>query len=319
MELTAAEGRVLGCLIERAALVPEAYPVSLNALRLACNQGSGRNPVVAYDDRTVEDTLLALKSKGLARFVDPLRGDRALRYSHRADHRWRMSPAELAVLSVLLVGGPLTLSEVGARARQLHPFESSDDVLAVLDALAARTPSPFATRLDGRITGPDARWAEVLTGEPEANGAAEGSGAGAGGPGRAGDRQGRGTGPTGSAVVVPERVVSAPSYAELAARVAELERRLAAAIERPPPRGGSEWRPGRTVPLGEASDDRYGGGRPWGSARDSVPRERALPSAPPGGPGGPTGPITDLADLVERLADIERRLARIEAELGALR
>ena len=317
MELTAAEGRVLGCLIERAALVPEAYPVSLNALRLACNQGSGRYPVVAFDDRTVEDTLMALKSKGLARFVDPLRGDRAIRYSHRADHRWRMSAAELAVLSVLLVGGPLTLAEVEARARQLHPFESPDDVLAVLDALAARTPSPFAARLDGRSTGPDARWAEVLTGDPEDNGVSDGGG----GPGGAGERHGRGrpASGAGSAIVVPERVVSAPSYAELAARVAELERRLAATIERPPPRGGSEWRPGRTVPLGEASDDRYGGGRRWG---EGVPRERALPSAPPapaGGPGGPGGPVTDLADLVERLADIERRLARIEAELGALR
>ena len=309
MELTAAEGRVLGCLIERAALVPEAYPVSLNALRLACNQGSGRNPVVAYDDRTVEDTLMALKSKGLARFVDPLRGDRAIRYSHRADHRWRMSAAELAVLSVLLVGGPLTLAEVEARARQLHPFESSDEVLAVLDALAARTPSPFATRLDGRITGPDARWAEVLTGEPEVNGVVPGGGATV--AGGASDRHGPPTGGTGSAVVVPERVVSAPSYAELAARLAELERRLAAAIERPPPRGGGEWRPGRTVPLAEAGDDRYGGGRRWG---DSVPRERALPSGPP-----PGGSVTDVADLVERLADIERRLARIEAELGALR
>jgi uncharacterized protein len=308
MELTAAEGRVLGCLIERAALVPEAYPVSLNALRLACNQGSGRNPVVAYDDRTVEDTLMALKSKGLARFVDPLRGDRAIRYSHRADHRWRMSAAELAVLSVLLVGGPLTLAEVDARARQLHPFEAADEVLAVLDALAARTPSPFATRLDGRITGPDARWAEVLTGDPEANGMAAGAGP------AAGERHGRPTEGTGSAVVVPERVMSAPSYAELAARVAELERRLAATIERPPPRAGSDWRPGRTVPLGEAGDERYGGGRRWG---ESVPRERALPSAPGG--GGPVGPITDVADLIERLADIERRLARIEAELGALR
>jgi uncharacterized protein YceH (UPF0502 family) len=313
MELTAAEGRVLGCLIERAALVPEAYPVSLNALRLACNQGSGRNPVVAYDDRTVEDTLMALKSKGLARFVDPLRGDRAIRYSHRADHRWRMSPAELAVLSVLLVGGPLTLAEVGARARQLHPFESSDDVLAVLDALAARTPSPFATRLDGRVTGPDARWAEVRTGEPEANRGVDGAGLGAGGPGSAGERHGSPAGGTGSAVVVPERVVSAPSYAELAARVAELERRLAATLERPPSRGGSEWRPARTVPLAEAGDERYGGGRPWG---DSVPRERALPSAPP---AGPVGSLNDVGDLVERLADIERRLARIEAELGALR
>src|SRR5690606_22513238 len=112
MELTAAEGRVLGCLIERAALAPEAYPVSLNTLRLACNQTTNRNPIVAYDDRTVEDTLLALKSKGLARFVDTLRGDRAIRYSHRADHRWRLGPADLAVLSVLLVGGPLPLSEI---------------------------------------------------------------------------------------------------------------------------------------------------------------------------------------------------------------
>jgi uncharacterized protein YceH (UPF0502 family) len=309
MELTAAEGRVLGCLIERAALVPEAYPVSLNALRLACNQGAGRNPVVAYDDRTVEDTLMALKSKGLARFVGPLQGDRAIRYSHRADHRWRMSAAELAVLSVLLVGGPLPLSEVEARARQLYPFETADEVLAVLDALAARTPSPFATRLDGRISGPDARWAEVLTGEPDTNGVSSGAG-GVGSSAERGERDDRPTGGAGSAVVVPERVVSAPSYAELAARVAELERRLAAAIERPPQRGGGEWRPGRTVPLGEAGDERYGGGRRWG---ESVPRERALPSAPP------SGPITDLADLIERLADIERRLARIEAELGALR
>jgi len=69
MDLTEAEGRVLGCLIEREAVAPEAYPVTLNDLRLACNQTSGRDPVVAYDDRTVEDTLLALKSKGLARFV----------------------------------------------------------------------------------------------------------------------------------------------------------------------------------------------------------------------------------------------------------
>jgi uncharacterized protein len=316
MELTAAEGRVLGCLIERAALAPDAYPVSLNALRLACNQGAGRNPVVAYDDRTVEDTLLALKSKGLARFVDPLRGDRAIRYSHRADHRWRMSPAELAVLAVLLVGGPLRLAEIAARARHLHPFESTDEVLAVLDALAARPPSPFAKRLGGRGTGPDALWAEVLTGEPDVRGAGAAGDAdeGAGGPSadQRWDRdQQQGSG---SAVVVPERVVSAPSYAELAARVSELERRLASAIERPPSRAANDWRPGRSVPLGEAPDERYGGGRPWGEGVAGVPRERALPSPP-----GQLASIGDLGDLVERLADIERRLARIEAELGALR
>jgi uncharacterized protein len=309
MELTAAEGRVLGCLIERAALAPEAYPVSLNALRLACNQGAGRNPVVAYDDRTVEDTLLALKSKGLARFVDPLRGDRAIRYSHRADHRWRMSPAELAVLAVLLVGGPLPLAEIAGRARHLHPFETTDEVLAVLDALAARPPSPFAKRLGGRGTGPDALWAEVLTGEPDVRGAGD---ADEHVDRPSGDQRWRRDPQQGSggAVVVPERVVSAPSYAELAARVSELERRLASALERPPSRAANDWRPGRSVPLGEAPDERYGG-RPWG---EGVPRERALPPPP-----GQLAAIGDLGDLVERLADIERRLARIEAELGALR
>ncbi|HEY8525647.1 MAG TPA: DUF480 domain-containing protein [Acidimicrobiales bacterium] len=305
MELTAAEGRVLGCLIERAALAPEAYPVSLNTLRLACNQTTNRNPIVAYDDRTVEDTLLALKSKGLARFVDTLRGDRAIRYSHRADHRWRLGPADLAVLSVLLVGGPLPLSEIEARARRLYPFTDTDEVLAVLDGLAARTPSPFAARLDPR-PGPEARWVEVLTGDPpasvvdgRADEAADGAGTG-GGRGRGEARD------AGSAVVVPPRLVPAPSYAELAARVAELERRLAAATERPGARGGAEW-PGRTVPLGDAPDDRYGGPR-WGEA---VPQERALPAS--------GVPLVSLADLVDRLTDIERRLARIEAELGALR
>ncbi len=69
MDLTAAEGRVLGCLMEQAALAPDDYPVTLNDLRLACNQAEARQPIVAYGDRQVEDTLLALKSKGLARFV----------------------------------------------------------------------------------------------------------------------------------------------------------------------------------------------------------------------------------------------------------
>ena len=93
MELSAAEGRVLGCLVEMEALAPQAVPVTLNALRLACNQSNGRAPVVAYDDRTVEDTLLSLKSRGLARFVPPGSEVRTTRYRHRADDRWRMGSA----------------------------------------------------------------------------------------------------------------------------------------------------------------------------------------------------------------------------------
>src|SRR5262249_13226084 len=122
MELTAAEGRILGCLIEQEATEPDGAPVTLNDLRLACNQTTGRSPVVAYDDRTVEDTLLSLKSKGLARFVGPTRDVRATRYRHRADERWRMGPGDLAVLAVLLLRGEQAVGEIRDQAERLHPL-----------------------------------------------------------------------------------------------------------------------------------------------------------------------------------------------------
>ncbi|HKY67936.1 MAG TPA: DUF480 domain-containing protein, partial [Acidimicrobiales bacterium] len=150
MELTAAEGRVLGCLIEQEALAPTSVPLTLNSLRLACNQTSVRDPVVAYDDRTVEDTLLALKSRGLARFVPPSPDAPTTRYRQRADDRWRMGEAELAVLAVLLVRRVLTLAEVRAHAQRLLPHITAGEVEAVLDTLAARTPKPFAARVAAR-------------------------------------------------------------------------------------------------------------------------------------------------------------------------
>ena len=118
MELTAAEGRVLGCLVEQEAADPDAVPLTLNALRLACNRTTGRDPVVAFDDRTVEDTLLALKSRGLARFVAPTAEVRTTRYRHRADERWRMGPADLAVVAVLLLRGEQAVGEVRTQAQR---------------------------------------------------------------------------------------------------------------------------------------------------------------------------------------------------------
>jgi uncharacterized protein len=295
MDLTAAEGRVLGCLIEQAALAPDDYPLTLNDLRLACNQAEARQPIVAYGDRQVEDTLVSLKSKGLARFVPSERGDRAIRYSHRAGGRWRLNPAELAVLSVLLLGGPQTLGAIQARASRLHRFAGAGEVEAALDALAARTPSPFAARLAGPVAGPRARWSQALVDEgfEEAVVVAEdlddgGDGAGAGG-GRDGGADGHRS--------------LAPTYGELAARVAELERRLAAASERQS-NEVDDWV--RTHPYSRAARD--GGRAEWDEAF-AVADDRALPA-------GPEGPE---AGVLDRLADIERRLARIEAELGALR
>jgi uncharacterized protein YceH (UPF0502 family) len=286
MELTAAEGRVLGCLIEQEAADPGVVPVTLNALRLACNRTSGRDPVVAYDDRTVEDTLLALKSRGLARFVAPTAEVRTTRYRQRADERWRMGAADLAVLAVLLLRGEQSVGEVRSQAQRLHPFGSPAEVDAVLDALAARTPQPFAARVPPRPGDRETRWVEVLTGPVGSRPARVGNGvehAPAVGPGSfAGD------------LTAP-----APTYAELVARVAELERRLAAA---------GEWATPPGPPPAPPVEVRA---RPV--ARLAYPDERRPP------PSSRPVTIAELADLADRLGDIESRLTRIEAELGALR
>jgi uncharacterized protein len=291
MDLTEAEGRVLGCLIEREAVAPEAYPVTLNDLRLACNQTSGRDPVVAYDDRTVEDTLLALKSKGLARTVlARAPGERTTRYRHRADERWRLGRDDLAVLATLLLHGVQAVSEVRERARRLAPFADPADVDAVLDMLAARTPTPFAARLEGDGEGGETRWVEVLTApfprlrtEPAAGGA-------------------------------PLEPVP-PSYADLSTRVAELEKRLAEALERQGPSTG----PGADQPHAS-------GARPAYRSSDWRNDPTLPPPPPPPDVGGnhlaTVSQLTvaeDASALEERIRDIERRLSRIEAELATLR
>ena len=164
MDLSAAEARVLACLIEKEMAVADSYPLTLNALRLACNQSTNRHPVVAYDDRTVETALLSLKSMGLVRFVHPSHGGRTIRYRHSADERWRMSPAELGVLAVLVLRGAQTTNEVRARAeRHLEGDDGPVSADEVLDALAARSPDPFAVRLERRPGEREARWAHALT------------------------------------------------------------------------------------------------------------------------------------------------------------
>ena len=99
--LTEVEVRVLAALIEKEAAVPESYPLTLNALRLACNQTTNRRPVVDYDDRTVVDAVQSLKSRGLVRFVHPSHGGRTTRYRHSAGENWQASGGELLVLSAL--------------------------------------------------------------------------------------------------------------------------------------------------------------------------------------------------------------------------
>lgn len=156
---------MLAALIEKETSVPESYPLTLNALRLACNQTTNRHPVVTYDDRTVENALLSLKSMGLVRFVHPSHGGRTTRYRHSADERWRLTPAELGVLAVLVLRGPQTVNEV--RARAARHLDEGGTVEEILDTLAARSPEPFAARLERGPGERETRYAHLLCGEPE--------------------------------------------------------------------------------------------------------------------------------------------------------
>ncbi len=156
---------MLACLIEKEATVPDSYPLTLNALRLACNQATNRHPIVAYEDRAVEAALLSLKSIGLVRFVFPSHGGRTVRYRQTADERWRLSPAELGALSVLVLRGPQTTAEIRTRAERIAGGASQSEVEEALDALAGRSPEPLAVRLERRPGERDQRWSDLLTGK----------------------------------------------------------------------------------------------------------------------------------------------------------
>jgi len=174
MDLTAAEGRVLGCLVEAQVANPDVHAVTLDELRFSCNQTTGRDPVMMLDDRVVEDTLLALKSRGLARFVVAGRSAGPTSYRHRADERWRLGATELASLSVLLLRGPQTVDQVYRLLDESSLAGSRTEVEAALDTLAGRTPRSLAARVPtvvGRAaeSAGDAVWMEVLTGTPHAD------------------------------------------------------------------------------------------------------------------------------------------------------
>jgi len=146
MELSAAEIRVLGSLVEKQLTTPQQYPLTLNALTLACSQSSNRDPVVAYDEPTVEGAVTSIKTKGLARFVHPSHGRSALRYAHSLDDALGLAPPQLALVAVLMLRGPQTLGELRTRTERMVRFSDLREVQAELDALAERT-EPLTRRL----------------------------------------------------------------------------------------------------------------------------------------------------------------------------
>ncbi|MGE3618910.1 MAG: YceH family protein [Acidimicrobiia bacterium] len=160
------EARVVACLVEKQATVPDSYPMTLNGLRSACNQSSNRDPVVDYDEHTVLAALDGLKVRRLVRFVHAAHGSRTTRYRHVLDEALGLSPGELALLTVLVLRGPQTAGELRSRAERQHDFDSIGAVEAVLHALADRA-DPLV-RLLGREAGRrEPRWVQLLTGEPD--------------------------------------------------------------------------------------------------------------------------------------------------------
>ena len=163
MDADAAELRVLGCLIEKQRTTPDVYPLSLNALRLACNQSTNRDPVVDYDEQTIRAALERLSRKAWVRLASGP-GSRAVKYRHLFDEALGLEPAETALLCVLMLRGPQTPGELKQRTERLHRFDSAADLDRTLEALIGRE---LAAQLPRRPGQKEQRYAHLLGGEPE--------------------------------------------------------------------------------------------------------------------------------------------------------
>lgn len=155
------EQRVLGALLEKQVTVPASYPLTVNSLRTACNQSTSRDPVVDYDDPTVESTARALKGRGLVRVVWDGRGQRTLKFHQLLDEVLELGPDERALITVLLLRGPQSAGELRTRTERLHAFTDRADVEECLSGLAARE-EPLVQELARRAGWQDPRWIHLL-------------------------------------------------------------------------------------------------------------------------------------------------------------
>jgi uncharacterized protein len=161
VDLSTVEVRVLGCLIEKQRTTPDVYPLSLNALRSACNQSTNRDPVVDYDEGTIRTALDELSRRGWARLASGP-GSRAVKFRHLLPEALGLGDDELALLAVLMLRGPQTLGELKQRSERLHRFESLPEVDGTLQALSARE---LVARLPRRPGQKEERYAQLLGGE----------------------------------------------------------------------------------------------------------------------------------------------------------
>ena len=159
MNLSASETRVLGCLLEKQLTTPDIYPLTLNSLRLACNQSTNRDPVVDYDDEVLRDAMHRLERRGYARLASG-RGSRAPKYRHLLAEALPLTGDEHAVLCVLLLRGSQTPGELKQRGERMHVFADLDAVHDTLDRLIARE---LVVRLERRPGQKEERYGHLLS------------------------------------------------------------------------------------------------------------------------------------------------------------
>jgi len=168
MDLDAVEVRVLGCLVEKQRTTPDVYPLSLNALRAACNQSTNRDPVVQYDEATIRDALHRLARRRWARFAS---GARAAKYRHLLDENPGWSTPEQALMAVLMLRGPQTPGELKQRTERMQTFRDAAELQDVLTGLIDKE---FVAQLARRPGQKEERYKHRLSddldddGQPEA-------------------------------------------------------------------------------------------------------------------------------------------------------
>jgi uncharacterized protein YceH (UPF0502 family) len=162
-QLEASEVRVLGSLLEKEIATPEYYPLSLNALVNACNQKSNREPVVSYDEPTVEDALTGLRAKGLATRITG-RDTRVPKHGQRFTESLNLGRREAALICVLMLRGPQTPGELRTRAERLHSFEDLEGVESTLNHLAELG---MVKKLPRQAGSRESRYTHLLAGDIE--------------------------------------------------------------------------------------------------------------------------------------------------------
>lgn len=163
--LTLLEARILGVLVEKEKTTPDTYPLTLNSLASGCNQKSSRDPVMSVSESEIQTTLEELRSRVLVLETYGASG-RVLRYAQNFGKCYGLPLASVALLAILILRGPQTVSEMRANCERLYRFDDASSVEAYLDELAARNSGALVTRLPKQPGSREHRWTHLLCGEP---------------------------------------------------------------------------------------------------------------------------------------------------------